>query len=264
MIGHAQSVEEARCGCTRNNRTDAYLVDRAAGDWQIPEAKRFQTATRTTRRWLLRAVEYLAAEQEVEQFVELGSGYPCAPNVHEVARKHRPAARTLYLDHDPMVASYGSALLADAKTLFAQADLSDTDALVGEIAAAMDLDSPVAVLLSFVAEFIADPSEVVDAVTAALPLGSFVALSHVASDIDPDVVANAVQVYASYGIDFRARSRGEVDSLLARCDLVEPGVIAPHRWRPADELGRRRAWRKGWEPLHEELVCCYAAVGRIG
>jgi hypothetical protein len=242
---------------------DVCVVGRVARDRVTPEAKRFGVATRATRRWLLRAVKYLAAEEHVAQFVELGSGYPCAPNVHEIAREHRPAARTLYLGHDPMVVSYGRALFADAQTLFAQADRADADAIVGEIGAVMDLDSPVAMLLSFVAEFVADPAEVLDAVTADLPLGSFVALSHIASDIDPGVVERAVQVYASYGIEFWARSRGEVDALLAGCDLVDPGVIAPHRWRPADELDRRRAQRRSREPPQEELVCSYAAVGRL-
>lgn len=262
-MGHAQSLDDAYVGRIHSIRHDSCTVAQAAGERLASEAQRFQAATRATRRWLLRAVQYLAAEQHVAQFVELGSGYPCAPHVHEVAREHRPAARTLYLDHDPMVVSYGRALLGDGQTLFAHADRADTDTIVSEIATVMDLDSPVAVLLSFMAEFIAEPAEVVDGVTAALPPGSFVALSHVASDVDPGAVECAAGVYASYGIDFRARSRREVDALLTRCDLVEPGVIAPHRWRPADELDRRRAQRRSWEPPKEEQVCCYAAVGKL-
>ncbi|MEV4129349.1 SAM-dependent methyltransferase [Nocardia sp. NPDC049707] len=267
MNGYTHSPERAHSGRIHSallGGKDAYSPDFAASERLAAEAKRFQMATRATRLWLLRAVKYLAAEEQVAQFVELGSGYPCAPNVHEMAREHLPAARTLYVDHDPVVASHGRALLADdAQTFFAHADLTDTDTIVNEITTVLDLGAPVAVCLSFVAEFIAEPVDVVDAVTAALPRGSFVALSHVADDIEPGVVKSAAEVYASYGINFRPRSRGEVASLLARCDLVEPGLVAPHRWRPADELDRRRARRKRWEPPQEEQVCCYAAVGKL-
>lgn len=242
---------------------DAYSADYAASASLASKAKRFQVASRATRLWLLRAVQYLAGEEGVEQFVELGSGYPCEPNVHDVAGECRPSARILYVDHDPVVAAHGRALLADDRTFFAHADLADADTIVSEMARVLDLTVPVAICLSFVAEFIADPVEVIDVVTAALPAGSFVALSHVTSDVDARVVESAIEVYASYGIDFRPRGREAISCMLSRCDLVEPGLVEPHRWRPASEIDRRRARRRSWEPDLEESLCCYAAVGKL-
>jgi len=242
---------------------DAYLVDLEAGHKLITHSRAFLVAARATRLWLLRAVRYLASEQLVRQFVELGSGYPCSPNLHEVARNCAPTARMVYVDHDPVVAAHGRVFLADEQTEFVHADLSDTDALVAEITAAMDPSEPIAVCLSFVAEFLPDPGMVVDAVTTMLPSGSFLALSHITRDADPGPVDRAADIYAGFGIEFRSRSRDEVAALLAGYDLVEPGLVAPHRWWSPHDVDQRRARNLGWEPPQADDLCCRAAVGRL-
>jgi hypothetical protein len=86
-----------------------FRVDRGAADKVItayPETRRLAVAN---RRFLTRAVWYLA-EHGIRQFIDLGSGLPTSPNVHEVARQVRPDARVVYVDSDPMVATHGRAL----------------------------------------------------------------------------------------------------------------------------------------------------------
>ncbi|WP_051407169.1 SAM-dependent methyltransferase [Nocardia sp. CNY236] len=240
---------------------DAYLVDLAVGRKVVAEAAAFRSAARTARMFLLRAVHHLAATG-VRQFVELGSGYPCAPNLHEVARDTTPDAHTLYVDHDPVVAAHGRVFLTDDHTDFVHADLTDTATIATEIRAAMDPGAPIAVCLSFVAEFITDPRAVVEAVTAALPSGSFVVFSHVTSDIDTAMVDHAADIYRAHDIALRPRTREEIATILSGCDLLEPGLVAPHQWRPSEDLDRRHAQRLGWEPPRGTRMC-YAAVGRI-
>jgi hypothetical protein len=64
------------------------------------------------RAFIARAVRFLAAEQGIRQFLDLGSGLPTRSNVHQVAQAVAPDARVVYVDYDPVVALHGEALLA--------------------------------------------------------------------------------------------------------------------------------------------------------
>ncbi|MGO4618302.1 SAM-dependent methyltransferase [Nocardia sp. 2YAB30] len=69
-----------------------------------------------------------------------------------------------------------------------------------------------------------------------------------ARDVDTAVVDRAAEIYADKGIEFRPRSRKGVAALLSGCDLIKPGLVAAHRWRPTDDLDQRRPQRLGWKP----------------
>ena len=58
-------------------------------------------AARENRAFLGRAVRYLAAEQGVRQYLDIGTGLPAAGNVHEAAQAVAPESRVVYVDHDP-------------------------------------------------------------------------------------------------------------------------------------------------------------------
>ncbi|MGY1965543.1 SAM-dependent methyltransferase [Nocardia gipuzkoensis] len=247
---------------------DQYAVDREAGARIIHSAPEYQVAARAARAFLLRAVRHLAAARGVTQFVELGSGYPCPPNVHEVAQSRAPDARTLYIDNDPVVAAHGRALLADdrngaGQTRFVHADVLDTTTIAREVEGFLDRGEPIAICLGFVLEFVEEPRAVVDELAGTLPAGSYVVISHVTGDPEPEIVKRAAEVYASYDIAFWPRSREEISRILTSCALVEPGLVAAHRWRPDDDLDQRRAERLGLMPLQSTNICCYAAVGRV-
>ena len=75
----------------------------------------------------------------------------------------------------------------------------------------------------------------VAALVEALPSGSYLALSHMASDIDPETMSaleNSVPEAAQYR--FAMRSRGEVTSFFEGLELVDPGVVRVDEWQPAD------------------------------
>ncbi|MFI9507316.1 SAM-dependent methyltransferase [Nocardia sp. NPDC052566] len=239
---------------------DHYMVDRETGKRLVEDVSEFAMVARAARRFLVRAVHCLVAEHRVRQIVELGSGYPCEPNLHQVAQAANPAARTLYIDNDPVVAAHGHALLAKAaRTHFNRADLTDTATIIDSIRDIMIPDEPIAICLGFVCEFIDDPWAVLDALTKSLPAGSYVVLSHVTDD----VTARVAEIYGDRGIMFRPRTCSEIAGLLAGCDLLEPGLVAPHRWRPEGELNRIRSQQHGWEPPQAAEVSCRAAVGRL-
>ncbi|WP_225731011.1 MULTISPECIES: SAM-dependent methyltransferase [unclassified Nocardia] len=243
---------------------DHYLIDRIAGRALEQETGEFRLVVRTARQFLIRAVGCLAAEYGVRQFVELGSGYPCSPNVHDAAQAVDPDIRTLYVDNDPVVAAHGRALLANSRTHIVHADLTHTDTIVDAIAEFMNPGQPQAICLGFVCEFLAEPAAVTKALTSSLPAGSYLVLSHITADPGSDIAKRAAVVYGEFGIEFRPRTRGEVGDLLAGTDLLEPGLVPPHRWRPGSEPDQCRAQRPEWAPERADKTFCYAAVGRIG
>jgi len=66
---------------------------------------------RGNRRFLARAVKFLR-DSGIRQFLDLGSGLPSSPNVHEIAQEGGTEARVVYVDHDPIVATHAAALMA--------------------------------------------------------------------------------------------------------------------------------------------------------
>ncbi|WP_216917123.1 SAM-dependent methyltransferase [Nocardia noduli] len=239
---------------------DSYWTDLQVGERLITEVPEFGLAAQAARMFLARAVHDVAADG-IAQIIELGSGYPCSPNLHAVARRVRPSARTIYLDSDPVVAVHGRALLADEQTEFIHADITDTDTIVREIAETIDPAGPVAICFGFVLEFIDDPSVVVEAVTTILPPGSCVVLSHVTADQDTGPVADAAEIYRVNGIEFRPRRREEIAAILSGFDLMEPGLVAVHSWRPDVVRAGLNDAEFGWGNPTGEF--CLAAVGRL-
>ncbi|WP_236539169.1 SAM-dependent methyltransferase [Spiractinospora alimapuensis] len=245
---------------------DNFAIDREAaaeGLKQYPEAV---DVARENRRFLYRAVRYLARDAGIDQFIDLGSGLPSDNNVHEVAQEFRPDARVVYVDNDPIVFAHGRALLAkDASTAFIQADIGDTEAILNaaETKELIDLSRPVAVLMLSILHYVPDDSEVrriaFGCLEPAAP-GSFLALSAVVSEIEStraEVDANA----AAIGMTFRTREPREVDALLAGLDPVPPGLCDVNDWRPdpdqpplpdphpvvAPYLGASKHTRRGYE-----------------
>ncbi|MGV9836610.1 SAM-dependent methyltransferase [Nocardia niigatensis] len=242
---------------------DAYEFDRAVGRQLIADANAYQMAVRAARLFLLRAVQVLVTTEQVGLVVELGCGYPCEPNVHSVATWANSAVHTLYVDNDRVVAAHGAALLlTEERAHFSDADLTEPADVIAAIAELSEPGVPVCICLSTVAEFLDDPAAVVKAMSASLPRGSYLALSHVTSDIHGDVLARATETYRHAGIGFHARSREEIAAILAGWDLLPPGLVPAHRWRP--DLAIDHPAARGWSASGEDAdLCCYGAVGRL-
>ena len=90
---------------------DHYAADRAAADAITEQFPEVAAIARANRAFLGRAVRF-AARQGIRQFLDLGSGLPISPNVHEIAQWADPGARVVYVDHDPVVLAHARALLA--------------------------------------------------------------------------------------------------------------------------------------------------------
>ncbi|MGI5169129.1 SAM-dependent methyltransferase [Spirillospora sp. CA-253888] len=220
---------------------DNYAADRAAADQVVAAVPYIRDFTRANRRFLVRAVTLLA-ERGVRQFLDLGSGLPTRENVHEAARRVAPGARTVYVDHDPVVLAHGRALLAgDPLTTVVQADLRDPKAVLEhpEVRSRIDFGEPVAVLLLAVLHFVPADEEaaaIVAALREPLAAGGHLVVSHGhAGRIDKDAEARVRGAYRTTAPgDIVPRSPEQIASYFEGMEILAPGVVPVEAWRPED------------------------------
>jgi hypothetical protein len=201
---------------------------------QIPEAL---DIARDNRRFLYRAVRFLARDAGISQFLDMGSGLPTQANVHEVAQRFRPSAHVVYVDIDPIVLSHGRALLADEETTTViTADMTEPEKVLADPDAQrlIDFDRPVAALFLSVGHFVPDGQvlrQMLDTVMDALAPGSYVAFSQI---VGPDTtsVDQSNQMMESRGVTWKNRVHADVIQLLRGFETVPPGLVDVKDWRP--------------------------------
>jgi hypothetical protein len=217
-----------------------FAADRAAAEAGLKANPNSRIPPRENRAFLQRAVHYLAAEAGIRQFIDIGTGLPTGDNVHEVAQAIAPESRIVYVDNDPIVLVHAKALLTSnpaGKTAYIDADLRDAESIISsaELRQTLDLSQPVALLLIAIMHFIGDEDEpygLTRRLLEALPAGSYLALSHLTGDFDPQAWAGVAAVYAKSGVTMKVRSRPEIERFFDGLDLVEPGVQSLPDWRP--------------------------------
>ncbi len=215
---------------------DNYEVDRRAVHQVAQLVPEFRAVAQANRGFLIRAVQTMAG-LGIDQFVDLGSGIPTTPNVHEVAQAFRPAAKVVYVDNDPIVTTYNRALREPRPGVLAlNHDLRRPHSLIDEpsLRTHLDLDRPIGLLLVAVLHFVRREMavKVLDQYRKLLPAGSHLAISVVCSDgTDPVVVERLEQVFQSSATPFVARSTSQVEQLFDGAALIEPGLVDVTQWR---------------------------------
>ncbi|MEV6987319.1 SAM-dependent methyltransferase [Sphaerisporangium sp. NPDC051017] len=214
---------------------DNYAVDREAADAVIAKFPEARQLALTNRDFLRRAVEFLAGEMGIRQFLDLGSGFPTQENVHQVAQRVNPAARVAYVDLEEVVLVHGRALLAtDERTIMVEGDIRDPQAILSDpdLRAHLSFDEPIAVLLIFVLHFIQDeerPREIVRALMEQLPPGSCLVVSHATPRDD---LVQGVEAYDKASSQVALRTEPEILAFFDGLELVDPGLVPLVLWRP--------------------------------
>jgi hypothetical protein len=218
---------------------DNFAADREAGDQAMTAYPNTVASVRANRAFLARSVRYLAAEAGIRQFLDIGTGIPTENNTHEVAQAAAPDARVVYVDNDPIVLTHARALLTSSPagaTAYIDADLRDTGAILAGAAGILDFSQPIAVMLIAILHLIGDddsPHAIVRRLMDAVPPGSYLALSHVASDISDeptDEAGRRLNQRMAHQVTYR--SHPGVSQLFGGLDLLDPGVVAVQQWRP--------------------------------
>ena len=222
------------------NGKNHYDVDAAAAEEVARVWPGVVLGAQLNREFMHRATRWLVREAGVRQFLDIGSGIPTEPNLHQVAQAVAPETRVLYADNDPIVLRHAQELLSstpEGHTAFVHADFTDPAAILKapELRETLDLEQPVALSLIALLHFITDERgayEIVRSLMDALPSGSYLVVSHATADFDPDLLTRVAEAYQSTVAEGQIRSSSEVSCFFDGLELADPGVVVAHRWRP--------------------------------
>jgi hypothetical protein len=239
---------------------DNFAADRESGDAIAAAFPTVRTAVIENRRFVRRAAAFLAGQAGIRQFLDIGTGIPTSPNVHEIAQGIVPASRVVYVDNDPIVLSHARALLAssdEGATAYIDADLREPDKIISnaELQGILDFSQPVALMLAAILHFIKDeddPYGIVARLVGVLPEGSYLVMSHATNDFLAP--AEAAEIVAGRYGPFFARSEAEFARFFEGFELVPPGIASVAEWRAEAEPQPR--------PTAAEAYT-YCAVARV-
>jgi hypothetical protein len=245
-----------------------FEADRRAAEASLAANPTGRTGPLENRAFMLRAVRYLVAEAGIRQFLDVGTGIPTSPNVHQVAQGIAPESRIVYADNDPIVLSHARALMSsspEGETAYIEGDLRSPKTILDapELRAILDLNRPVGLLLVAVMHLLSDVEEAYEVCrgfVAAMPPGSHLVLTHLTGDLFPEQMASVSANYARRGMTLVPRGRAEVTRFFDGMELVDPGLEIVHHWRP----DMRRPGDIGAAgPLSDAEVSIYGGVARI-
>jgi hypothetical protein len=206
---------------------DNFAVDREAAERAVAAMPVIPVLARANRAFLVDSVGKMAAAG-VGQFLDIGSGLPTSPNVHEVARQTVPDARVVYVDYDPVVVLHSEAKRRVPGTAAVRADVRSPDAIFAapEVEELIDFDQPCGVLMMSVLHFVGGTiAPLVARYADRLVPGSYLALSHVVTDgADESGITGVQEVYEASPTDPAVRSTAAIRELFAGFELLPPGL----------------------------------------
>ncbi len=211
---------------------DNYPVDQRVGE-TLPEEARGNAAR--NRAFMHRAAAWLA-KNGVDQFLDIGTGIPTEPNLHQIVQAIRPAARIVYADNDPIVLRHAEALLtstSEGVTDFLHADVRQPGTILERARESLDFDRPIALSLIALLHFLPDdedPYGLVRTLVDALASGSYLLFSHGTADQHPELKQETEAAYKKGAIPLRMRTRSEVEPFFEGLDLVAPGLVFATEW----------------------------------
>jgi O-methyltransferase involved in polyketide biosynthesis len=237
-VAHAARIYDYMLGGQTNFQVDREAAEHAAE--AVPGGfEGVRAGVRANRAFLGRAVRHLVREAGIRQFLDIGTGIPTEDNVHDVAQREAPESRIVYVDNDPIVLAHSSTLLkssAEGVTHYVHGDMRDPRAVLAKAAEVLDLTQPVAVMLVGVLHFVTDdddPQRIVRTLLDAVPSGSYLILSHVASDISAAEMAEGIDRLNQQADEvYFLRSREQVARFFDGLEMLEPGLVRVEDWRP--------------------------------
>ncbi|WOX16401.1 SAM-dependent methyltransferase [Streptomyces sp. N50] len=236
---------------------DNYPVDWEAAEKVISLFPAVRQMARVNRDFMHRASRLLA-ERGISQFLDIGTGIPTRPNLHQVVQAINPRARVVYADNDPIVLRHAEALLhstPEGSTTYVQADVREPGKILAAAREQLDFEQPIAVSLVALLHLVADeddPRRIVGELLDSLTSGSYLALSHATGDFDPETWARVVEVYRKGGSPAQVRSRAEFTRFFEGLELVAPGIELAAAWHP----------EPGAQPGEADRIPLYVGVAR--
>lgn len=230
---------------------DNFAVDRELAEKLISIYPRVAEMMSANRKFVAKAVTW-AANQGINQFIDLGAGLPTSPNTHEMAQAVIPSARVFYVDNDPVVLAHLNALLVKPGSGVAvlDGDVWQPKAIMSHpsVARHVDLTRPVCAIMAMLLHFIDAPAArvLVRDYSAALAPGSFLVIT--IGRGEDEVGDRTLSTYNSQGPSgLRNHSPAEFAEFFTGLDIVPPG------------LGQAQEHRPGWP----EMPCSPQRGGQV-
>jgi hypothetical protein len=219
-----------------------FAVDRETAEFQAAAyggMERTRRDIRANRDFIGRAIRYLAGEAGIRQFLDIGTGIPNEDDLHGVAQQTASDARMVFVDNDDIVLAHAHQLMKQTPegiARFVRGDFFDPDAVLAAAAETLDLDRPTALMLVALLHLHGDelhPHETVARYLDALPSGSYLVMTHLSSDIDPEATDGLRRAAEGANVDygFHLRAKSEFTSFFDGLELVEPGIVPVTSWR---------------------------------
>ncbi len=218
---------------------DHYAVDRQVARELAAVVPEIAQAAMENRQFVSRVCRFLAQEEGVTQFLDCGSGLPTTENVHQIAQRANPAAKVIYVDYDPVVASHGRALLDHNEyTEIVEADFFDPASVLDDptVLGHLDWSRPIAVLFFAALHHHSGdrglPAKVTRAFVDRLAPGSFLAVSFVLDAADESPEDHAVKklldaIHKGPMKDVASLTREEIAELFHETELLPPRPGTP-------------------------------------
>lgn len=215
---------------------DNFAVDRAAYEVMVKSFPDYPNLAKASRGFLIRAVEFLA-DSGIKQFIDMGTGIPTSPNVHEVAQRIHADAKVVYVDNDPIVMAHNRARRAVwPGVITVQHDIREPDTILTDPAVTklIDFNQPVAMLfiavLHFVSESLTVP--VMTRFRKAMAPGSYLAAAVATSEnLNLSQQGEAEDVTQKASLPFVLRTRAQIEEIFEGFALTEPGLVDVTEWQ---------------------------------
>jgi SAM-dependent methyltransferase len=219
---------------------DNFEADRAMAAALVQRAPTLPIMFRAQRALMGRIVRYLVRDAGIRQFLDIGTGIPTSPNVHEIAQGLAPEAKVVYVDNDPIVLAHARAFMIGTpagSTVFIQADLKHPQGILEHpsLLATLTADEPVAALLIGIIHLLRDedqPYDIVQQLVRWLPAGSYIAISTPSADFDAPLMNSLAEISERAGVPCVPRSKPQLERFFTDLDLIGPGIVPMLAWHP--------------------------------
>jgi hypothetical protein len=219
---------------------DNFAADRAVGEAIVKAIPGMRYMAGENRRFVHRVARDLVRRQGIRQFLDVGTGIPTRPNLHEIAQGIAPQTRVVYVDNDPIVLAHARALMIssdEGRSEYVSADLRKPGSILTDPAVqhTLDLAQPVGLTLIAILMLLGDaddPWGKVAELSDAMPSGSCLAITHPTGDFAPAEVEQAVAAATAAGVTLVARTEQAVRRFFGDWELLDPGLVPVSAWRP--------------------------------
>ncbi|EQD83073.1 S-adenosyl methyltransferase [Saccharopolyspora erythraea NRRL 2338] len=209
-----------------------FEADRRFGQQLLAQHPYTRHMAMLNRNFLRVAVEMML-EAGIRQFLDLGSGIPTVGNVHEIAHRHHPESRVLYVDNEAVAVAHTEILLKDTENAtMVQSDACDVDAVLGDerTREMLDLSQPLGLLAVTLFHYVAeesDPARVMARYRDVLAPGSVLAMTHLFTDRATEEI---VELMRRTQNNVFPRTREEIAGFFGDLDVEEPGLAPVSSW----------------------------------